>query len=142
MKIADVMTTNVEMIGPDAKLPEIARRMRDEDIGILPIADDDHMLGVVTDRDIVTRGLADGRDPNSISARDVMSDGVLYCFADQSTSEVLDNLADVHVRRLPVVDRDKRLVGIVSLGDLATAGPLTKAGTALREIREAAAQPR
>lgn len=137
MKIADVMTTNVEVIGPGAKLPEMARRMRDEDIGILPVADDDHLLGVVTDRDIVTRGLADGRDPNSLAARDVMSDGVLYCFADQSTSEVLDNLADVHVRRLPVVDRDKRLVGIVSLGDLAAAGPLTKAGKALREIRQA-----
>jgi CBS domain-containing protein len=134
MNISDVMTPDVKLVNPDTGLPEIARRMRDEDVGAMPVADQDRLVGMITDRDIVVRALADGRDPSKLTARDVMTDAVLYCYQDQSTKEVLDNMSDIHKRRLPVVDRDKKLVGIVSLGDLAADGPGKRAGEALKDI--------
>lgn len=139
MNIQEVMTRDVTVVGPDTRIAEIARQMRDHDIGSIPVADNDRLVGMVTDRDIVIRALPDGKDPESMTAREVMSERVLYCFADQDVDEVLDNMADVHVRRLPVVDRDKNLVGIVSLGDLAARGPAPHAGTALHDIAESPA---
>ncbi|HSN71818.1 MAG TPA: CBS domain-containing protein [Steroidobacteraceae bacterium] len=137
MKVADVMTDRVELVGPETTVSELARRMRDDDVGVLPVAADERLVGVVTDRDIVVRALADGLNPDSVSARDIMTDRVLYCYADDSAEHVLENLGDVHVRRLPVVDRDKKLIGIVSLGDLAAGGSAGKAGEALKDISRA-----
>ena len=91
------------------------------------------MIGIVTDRDIAIRGVAAGKAPEA-SVRDVMSDEVLYCFADQDASDVLENMGDVQVRRLPVVDDDKRLVGVVSISDLAVNGDRAEAGKALEDI--------
>jgi len=134
MLIKEVMTSEVETIAPDTTLEVAARHMRDRDIGSLPVGENDKLVGMVTDRDIVLNAVATARDPKTTTARDVMSPKMLYCFDDQSVEEVLANMADVQVRRLPVVTRDKRLVGIVSIGDLAKKGPAKKTGDALKGI--------
>jgi CBS domain-containing protein len=139
MQIADLMTRHVTVVAPDARIPEIAREMRDSDLGAIPVAENDRLIGMVTDRDIVVRALPDGRDPSGVTARDVMTGGALYCFADQTAEDVLQNMSEVHVRRLPVVNRDKKLVGIVSLGDLAEEAPPAETGEALKGIARAAA---
>lgn len=138
MKVKDVMTANVDVIDPAAKIAEASRRMRDEDIGALPVGEKDKLVGMVTDRDIVVRAVAEGKDPEKTTVREAMSDQVLYCFEDQSTEEVAANMGENQVRRLPVVNRDKRLVGIVSLGDLSSRGATGEAGSALGEISEPA----
>lgn len=136
MNIRDAMTPSVRTVSPDASIFQIAKIMRDEDIGAVPVAENDRLIGMVTDRDIVIRALAESSPSKSLSARDVMSDRVLYCFADQTVEEVLDNMGEQKVRRLPVVDRDKRLVGVVSLGDLSCCGPAARAGESLGQISE------
>ncbi len=133
MNVQKVMTTRVSWVSPDTPLSEIARRMRAEDIGSLPVAEDDRLIGIVTDRDIVLRGVADGGDVDRIKAREVMTSRVLYCYDDQAIGDVLRNMGDNQVRRLPVVTRDKRLVGVVSLGDLSRAAG-ARSGSALKEI--------
>lgn len=135
MQIRDVMTTTVVVLPPEAPIGEIARKMRDEDIGSVPIAENDRLIGMVTDRDLVVRGLTDGLDLDSLRARALMSPHILYCRDDQTIEEVLENMADQQIRRLPVVDRDKRLVGMVSLGDLSRAKS-KKAGDALKDISQ------
>jgi CBS domain-containing protein len=136
MKIEDVMTADVSYVRPDTPILEIARRMRDADIGSTPVVDNDRLVGMVTDRDIVVRIIADGIDARVVTARDAMSPGILYCFADDSIEAVLENMGDRQIRRLPVVNRDKRLVGVVSLGDLSLTGKRKAAGEALREISQ------
>ena len=138
--IGKVMTTRVSWVGPDATVPEIARRMRSEDIGSVPVAHNDRLIGIVTDRDIVLRAVADGGEIERRTAREVMSDGVLYCYEDESVASVLKNMGDNQVRRLPVVSREKRLVGVVSLGDLSRAAE-QKAGGALKDISKPATLP-
>jgi CBS domain-containing protein len=135
MNVGNVMTRQVTWVTPDAPLREVARRMRSEDIGSVPVAHDDKLIGMVTDRDIVIRGLADEGDCSRLTARDVMSESLLYCFDDETVAAVLENMGENQVRRLPVVDRNKRLVGIVSLGDLSRAAKAKAAG-ALKEISE------
>jgi CBS domain-containing protein len=137
MRIKDVMTTNVSFVGPDTPLVEVARRMRDEDIGSLPVVENDGLIGMVTDRDIVVRTIADEGDVRSTTARTAMSPQILYCYEDQTVKETLDNMGDIQVRRLPVVNRQKRLVGLVSLGDLSKADQ-RHAGDALKEISKPA----
>jgi CBS domain-containing protein len=133
MQIRDVMTSQVTMVKPDAALSEVARMMRDEDIGAVPVADGDKLIGMVTDRDIVTRALAETSDLSRIRARDVMSPKILYCTDDEAVADVLINMQEEQIRRLPVVNRDKRLVGVVSLGDLSQA-ETHRAGDALAGI--------
>ena len=136
MQIQDLMTADVSFIGPDTPILEIARKMREDDIGSTPVVENDRLVGMVTDRDIVVRALADGGDVRSMTARDAMSPGVLYCFADETLEAVLENMGDQQIRRLPVVNRDKRLVGIVSLGDLALSGKRRATGEALKDISQ------
>ena len=133
MQIADAMTKGVRVARPDAPVLELATRMRDEDIGSIPVAENDKLLGMVTDRDIVTRCVAETPDVSQIRARDVMSPKVLYCFENDSVVDVLANMREQQVRRLPVVNRDKRLVGVVSIGDLSQI-EAQSAGTALQGI--------
>ncbi|MGH8204240.1 MAG: CBS domain-containing protein [Steroidobacteraceae bacterium] len=137
MNVEKVMTTRVSWVTPDTPVPEIARRMKAEDIGSLPVAENDRLVGMVTDRDIVLRGVAEGGDISRVPARQVMSPEVLYCFDDQPVADVLKNMGDNQVRRLPVMNREKRLVGVVSLGDLSRAAG-QKAGGALKEISKPA----
>jgi len=137
MQISEVMTANVRYVRPETRLAEVAREMRDNDFGSVPIADDERLVGMVTDRDIVVRGLAHGLDA-SASARDVMSPNVLYCFDYDTVEDVLKNMGANQVRRLPVVDRAKRLVGVVSLGDLSKAAAQTPTASALKKISQPA----
>ena len=135
MQVNQVMSNTVTFVTPDASLPDIARKMRDEDFGAVPVADQDRLVGMVTDRDIVVRCVAQGVDVRNTTARDVMSPRVLYCFEDESVESALQSMGANQVRRLPVINRDKRLVGVVSLGDLSKAAQ-DPAGDALKEISE------
>jgi CBS domain-containing protein len=118
MFVKSCMTRNVEIVEPACSLREAAEKMRDGDFGILPIAENDRLIGMITDRDIVVRAVAEGKDPRQVTVRDIMSKEVLYCFEDQTLEEVAQNLGENQIRRLPVLSREKRLVGILSLGDL------------------------
>jgi CBS domain-containing protein len=113
------MTRDVEVIRPDATLQEAAERMRSLDVGPLPVCDGDRLVGMVTDRDIAVRGTAAGKDPATTQVQEVMTPEIHYCFEDQRVEEAARMMQDLQVRRLVVLNRDKRLVGIVSLGDLA-----------------------
>ncbi|HZU90974.1 MAG TPA: CBS domain-containing protein [Stellaceae bacterium] len=122
MQIRDVMTRDAQLINPDDTIQRAARLMAEGDCGVLPVADGDRLVGMLTDRDLAIRGLAEGKGPYA-KVRDVMTPEVKYCFEDEDTEHVAENMADLQVRRLPVMDRNKRLVGIVSLGDLARKEP-------------------
>jgi CBS domain-containing protein len=120
MKIRDVMTRDVELVNPDTSLQEAARKMRETDTGFLPVGEHDRLVGTLTDRDITIRAVAEGQDPKSAKVRDAMSDELVYVFEDAEAVEAADLMAQRQIRRLPVLNEDKRLVGVVSLGDLAT----------------------
>jgi CBS domain-containing protein len=118
MIVKDCMTRTVELVTPEMGVAEAARKMRDGDFGLVPVQKNDRLVGMLTDRDIAIRCVAEGRDYKSIHVGEIMTDKVLYCFEDQNLSEVVENLGNNQIRRLPVLNRDKRLVGILSLGDL------------------------
>jgi len=119
MFVRECMTNQVELATPSMSVLEAACRMRDGDFGVLPVAEKDRLIGMVTDRDITVRAVAEGKDPEQTMVRDIMSSQVLYCYEDQTVDEVSKNMGDQQVRRLPVLDRNKRLVGILSIGDIA-----------------------
>ncbi len=118
MKVADVMSRNVHLASPNDTLGEVAKRMTAKDIGAFPVGENDRLVGMITDRDIVAWAVALSRDGQS-RVRDAMTRDVKYCFEDDSIDDVIQNMSDIQVRRLPVVNRNKRLVGIVSLADAA-----------------------
>ena len=135
MRVHDVMTRGVECIAPERTLREAAERMKTLDVGALPVCDNDRLVGIVTDRDITVRAVSSGRDPQQNCVRDVMTPQIFYCFEDQEAEEAAQLMRDKQVRRLPVLNREKRLVGIVSLGDLAVeTGDEEMAGHALEGI--------
>ncbi len=119
MLAKECMTKNVEVGRPNMSLAEAAKKMRDGDFGILPIGEQDRLVGMITDRDIAVRAVAEGKDPHKSYVGEVMTNKVLYCFEDQDVNEVVRNLGENKIRRLPVLNRQKRLVGILSLGNLA-----------------------
>jgi CBS domain-containing protein len=119
MMVKELMTTKVDVLKPDSSIADAARHMREHDVGAIPIEENDRLIGMITDRDIVIRAVADGKAADGTRVRDAMSQKVLYCFEDEEVDKVASNMAGNQIRRLPVVNRDKRLVGIVSLGDLA-----------------------
>jgi CBS domain-containing protein len=119
MKIRDIMHQPVEVAAPRDTLKAAAMKMLAGDCGSLPVGENDRLVGMVTDRDIVARGVAEGCNPNKTTVRDVMSTGVKYCYDDEDLDDLARNMATLQVKRLPVLNREKRLVGIVSLGDLA-----------------------
>ena len=133
MKVKDAMTRNVRIADPDQTIQDVARIMSELDSGVLPVGENDRLVGMITDRDIAVRAVAEGRGPET-AVREVMTPDVRYCFEDEDTEHVARNMADQQVRRLPVVNRDKRLVGIVSLGDLAISEGPRPAGEALSGI--------
>jgi CBS domain-containing protein len=143
MKLKDIMTSKPECIRPDTTLQEAARKMRDLDVGPLPVCgDDDRLAGMITDRDITVRAVAEGKDPTTTRVREVMTQEIIYGFEDQDVEEAARIMKERQVRRLVVLNRDKRLVGIVSLGDLATeTGDREKSGEVLQDVSEPA-QPR
>jgi CBS domain-containing protein len=134
--IREIMTPDAHWLPQTATIAEAARLMRDQGIGFVPIANNDRLVGMVTDRDIVTRAVAEDLDAAS-DVKSIMSDKVLYCRDDADVDDVAQNMADVLVRRMPVVDADKRLVGVVSLGDIACRESAEVAGEALQDITAA-----
>jgi len=133
MKIREAMTSDVRTVGPEATIREAARVMAETDVGVLPVAAGDRLAGMVTDRDIAVRAVAIGKGADT-TVGEVMTHEVLYCFEDDEVEDVCENMADMQIRRLPVVNADKRLVGIVSLADVADATRAQTAGEALEGI--------
>lgn len=135
MLVKDAMTPDVELASPTHTIRQAALLMSKNDCGALPVADKDSLVGMITDRDIAIRAVAAGKGPKTL-VREIMSPEVLYCYEDQELDEVAQNLGDIKVRRLPVMNREKRLVGILSLGDMARTNGLDSAGDALCAISE------
>ena len=122
MKIREVMTRDAKLINPSDTLQHAAKLMKACDCGVLPVAEGDRLVGMITDRDIAVRCIAEGKGTDA-KVSDAMTQEVKYCFEDEDVSHVGANMSKIQVRRLPVMDRNKRLVGIVSLGDLAHRSP-------------------
>jgi CBS domain-containing protein len=135
MKVSEAMTRDVQVASPEETIRKAAKAMATLDAGALPVGEQDRLIGMITDRDIAIRGIAQGKGPKA-KVRDVMTVDVKYCFEDQEVEEVTRNMADIQVRRLPVLNRDKRLVGILSLGDIAISHDGNGAGDALRGISQ------
>ena len=136
MKVKDIMSTDVDTVAPESTLRDAAERMNALDVGVLPVCANDRLVGVVTDRDITVRATAEGLDPFATQVVDIMSkDDLITCFEDQDVEEAARIMSDKQVRRLPVLSHDRRLVGIVSLGDLALdTGDPRGSGETLKEI--------
>ena len=133
-KLKDLMSRDVKVISPDMSIRDAAIQMRDGDFGMLPVGENDRMIGTITDRDIAMRAVAEGKD-NSTKVRDVMTEGIAWVFEDESVEDAAKMMSQRQVRRLPVVDRNKRLVGIVALGDFAVeSSEIRPAAEALSEI--------
>jgi CBS domain-containing protein len=139
MRIGNVMSRDVQVVNADATLRDAAELMKRIDSGVLPVAEGDRLVGMITDRDIAIRGLAGGNDPD-VSIRRVMSPEVKYCFEDEDVAHVAKNMAELQVRRLPVMTRNKRLIGIVSLADLAMAASVARTAHALHGISQPGGQ--
>lgn len=135
MKIAEAMTRDVRVANPDQTIRQAAQMMAELDAGALPVGEHDRLVGMITDRDIAVRAVAHGKAPDT-RIRDVMTDDVKYCFDDDEVEEVARNMADIQVRRLPVVNRDKRLVGIVAIADIAASEDIEVVGEAVSGISE------
>ncbi len=137
-KISDVMSRDVKTIGADSTIAEAAKAMRDGDFGMMPVDENDKMIGAISDRDIAIRAVAEGMD-GSAKVRDVMSDGIRWVYEDETLERASEIMSEHQVRRLPVIDRSKRLVGIVALADLAVKDTESgNAAEALTEISEPA----
>lgn len=137
MNIQQCMSTDVRICGPEASIREAARTMREIDAGFLPVGENDRLVGMITDRDITTRAVAEGMGPDA-PVRDVMSPQVHYCYEDDSVEQVAAQMSERQLRRMPVLNRNKRVVGVVSLGDVSRAAAPTESGDALRHISEPA----
>ncbi|HJV24416.1 MAG TPA: CBS domain-containing protein [Aromatoleum sp.] len=137
MLICDAMTRDVRMVRPDQSIREAARIMSECDVGVVPVTENDRLVGMLSDRDITIRAVADGQSPET-KVRDVMSEDVKYCFEDDDIDSVASNMADVQLHRLVVLNKDKRLVGIVALADIAQCEGSEPVGKAVCGISEPA----
>lgn len=135
MRIRDVMSRDVKLASPNDTVKEAAEMMAEIDAGSLPVGEGDRIVGMVTDRDIALRAVAKGKSPEECRVRDIMSPEIKYVYEDESVDDLARNMGDLQLRRMPVLNRDKRLVGIVSIGDLAQAKK-AKAGAALKEVAQ------
>jgi CBS domain-containing protein len=137
MKVKDIMTKEVEIVHPDTSLKEAAQKMRVRDVGFLPVCEGERLVGVITDRDIALRSTADGIDPNTSIGRDLITAPIVYCFDDQDVKEAAELMEQHQIRRVAVVSRkEKRLVGVVSLGDIATNGTQKVSAEVLQSVSE------
>ena len=133
-QLRDLMSRDVKVIGPEMSIGDAAIQMREGDFGMLPVGEDDRMIGTISDRDIAIRAIAEGKGSDT-KVRDVMSDGIAWAYEDDSVDKAVKIMSERQVRRLPVVNRDKRLVGIVALGDFAVeVSQIRPAAVALSEI--------
>ena len=139
MQISEIMTHKVETVAPDASLQQAAATMEALGVGSLPVCDGDRLVGAITDRDIVVRGVAAGLSPVDGLVRECMTEDIAWAYCDEQAEEVLERVKKLQVRRLAILDRDKKLAGIVALGDIATeprAAALGSVGAAISEISE------
>ena len=137
MKVKDIMTEEVQVIHPDDSLQAAAQKMSSHDIGFLPVLEADQLVGVITDRDLVVRGIAQGMNSNAMLGRELMTSPVIYCFEDQDIKEVAKLMEESQIRRLVILSRsDKRLVGVVSLGDLALNSKSDTSAEVLQKVSE------
>ena len=134
MKVREVMHPGVHWVEPGTPVIDIAKLMRDQDIGSVPVGENDRLVGMVTDRDIVCRGIAEGLDCSTMTARDVMSSGIIYCRDNEELDDAVRIMEQHEIRRLPVIDDDKRMVGILSLGDISHAAPRQLSGEVLQSV--------
>lgn len=133
-KLKDLMSRDVQIIGPDGTIKEAAQQMRKGNFGMMPVGENDRMIGTISDRDIVIRAVAEGKDP-STKVREIMSEGIVWAYEEDSVDDAVKLMSDHQIRRLPIVNADKRLVGIVALGDFAVeSADIEIAGEALSEI--------
>jgi CBS domain-containing protein len=121
MKVKEIMHTGVEWVSPDTPLTTLAKKMQQHDVGALPVGEDDRLVGMVTDRDIAVRGVADGKDISKLTARDIMTKGVVWCRVSDTADHAAHVMETKQVRRLPVIDERKRMVGMLTLGDISHA---------------------
>jgi CBS domain-containing protein len=134
-QIADVMTRNVKVLAPTDSIRRAAECMDELNVGVVPVCDGERVIGMITDRDIAVRAVAAGKSADSTPVSDVMSEHVRWCYDDQPVDEVMDEMCDAQIRRLPVIDHEHHLVGIVSLGDMAERGAdQRRVGAALKDI--------
>ncbi len=137
MKLSEIMTREVQILQPDDTLYLAAQKMRDHDIGFLPVCDGESLMGVLSDRDIAIRALADGMDINVMLGRDLMTTPVIYCFDDQDVTEAAKVMGENQVRRLVILGREnQRVVGVISLGDLVRKGITDLSGQVLQKVSE------
>jgi CBS domain-containing protein len=139
MELRDIMTRNVEVVNGNASLKEAATKMKKLDVGLIPVCDGDRLKGLLTDRDITIRATANGRDPSKTKVNEVMSTDIAYCLEDQAVDEAVILMEARQIRRLPILNQDKQLIGIVSLADIAVhVGDRDLTGETLEEISEPA----
>lgn len=137
MKLKDIMTKEVETVSPKDTLKEAAQKMRVRDIGFLPVSDGDKVLGVVTDRDLILRAIAEGMDPKTRIGDDFITTPIVYCFDDQDVEDAAKLMEEHQIRRLIILNRaDNRLAGVVSLGDIATKGKEKTSAKVLQSVSE------
>jgi CBS domain-containing protein len=128
MKVKDAMHKKAEWVGPDTPVADIAKKMRDLDVGSIPVGENDRLIGMVTDRDIACRGVANGSDCSKLTARDVMTKGIVYCQESETIHDALKIMESKKIRRLPVINDKKRMVGMLSIGDISQAAPHEQIG--------------
>lgn len=138
MKVRDILTRNPEVIHPEAMICEAAQKMKAQDIGMLPVCDGERLVGSLTDRDLTIRAIAEGSDPLKTRVREVMTGKVCYCLEEDSVEKAAQIMEDRQIRRLPVLNKNKRLVGIISVGDLAVR---TRDERLLEEVMEHVCEP-
>ena len=134
MKVKDVMHKGVSWVQPDASLTAIAKIMKTEDIGAVPVGENDKLVGMVTDRDIICRGLGNGKTPEKLTAKDVMTKGITYCRENEEVDDAIRIMESKQIRRLPVIDIDKRMVGMLSIGDISHSLPQEMSGEVMRAV--------
>jgi CBS domain-containing protein len=138
MKIREIMTPDAQCVRPDETLVDAASLMRQLDVGVLPVCDDDSVVGMLTDRDIAIRAVADARDPGRTLVREIMSPGTISVFEDNTVEEAVQVMEQHQIRRAPVLNRDHKLVGIVSLGDIAVDASAALSGEVLKFVSQPA----
>ncbi|MBV9998095.1 MAG: CBS domain-containing protein [Verrucomicrobia bacterium] len=139
MKLNQIMTADVQVVSPDASIIDAAEKMRSLDVGVLPVTERERLVGIITDRDITIRAVAEGRDPKRTRVRDCMTSGAVFCFEDQDSDDAVLLMEQQQVRRIPVLNRDRQVVGVVALADIATRLGQEMAGSAAVAISSSGA---
>ncbi len=134
MKVKDAMHKKAEWVGPETPVADVAKKMRELDVGSIPVGENDRLIGMVTDRDIICRAVANGKDCSKLTARDVMTKGIAFCRDSEEVNEALRIMKEKKIRRLPVIDDKKRMVGMLSVGDVSRAVPHALGGELLAAV--------